>query len=66
MPHVSIKMTQDGTTKQKTARITGASQLLANGLRKHSLTRVIVDDKVGNNNWVIGRESLTIQRREGK
>ncbi|PUA16327.1 2-hydroxymuconate tautomerase family protein [Glaciimonas sp. PCH181] len=67
MPYVNIKITREGaTTEQKSALISGVTQLLVDILGKNPQTTVVVIDEVDTDNWGIGGESVTVRRRDGK
>ena len=67
MPYVNIKITREGVTaEQKTALITGATQLLVDVLGKNPATTVVVIEEVDTDNWGIGGESITERRKQGK
>ena len=67
MPYVNIKITREGATaEQKSALISGVTQLLVDVLGKNPQTTVVVIDEVETDNWGIGGESVTVRRRDGK
>lgn len=67
MPYVNIKITREGTsTEQKSALISGVTQLLVDVLGKNPQTTVVVIDEVDTDNWGIGGESVTVRRRDGR
>lgn len=67
MPYVNIKITREGVTPEKKARlIKGVTELLQNELGKNPQTTVVTIDEVDTDNWGVGGESVTKRRREGK
>ena len=67
MPYVNVKITREGVTSaQKTALITGITQLLKNELGKNPETTFVVIDEVDTDNWGIGGESVTSRRKDGR
>ena len=64
MPFVNIKITKEGVTAEKKARlIQGVTSLLADVLGKNPQTTVVVIDEVDTDNWGIGGETVTVRRR---
>ncbi len=64
MPFVNIKITKEGVTAEKKARlIQGVTSLLADVLGKNPQTTVVVIDEVDTDNWGIGGETVTVLRR---
>jgi 4-oxalocrotonate tautomerase len=67
MPYVNIRITREGVTaEQKATLIKGATQLLVDVLGKNPATTVVVIDEVETDNWGIGGESITVQRKQGR
>ncbi len=67
MPFVNIKITREGVTPEKKARlIEGVTRLLVDELGKNPETTVVVIDEVDTDNWGIGGESVTRRREKGK
>ena len=67
MPYVNVKITREGVTSaQKTAVITGITQLLKDELGKNPETTFVVIDEVDTDNWGIGGESVTSRRKDGR
>jgi len=67
MPYVNIKITKDGATTEKKAKvISGVTNLLRDILGKNPATTVVVIDEVDTDNWGIGGESVTERRKQGK
>ncbi len=67
MPYVNIKITKEGVTPEKKAKLTaGATQLLVDVLGKNPRTTVVVIDEVETDNWGIGGESVTVRRKRGE
>jgi len=67
MPYVNIKITKDGATAEKKAKvISGVTNLLRDILGKNPATTVVVIDEVDTDNWGIGGESVTERRKQGK
>ena len=67
MPYVNIKITREGVTPEKNARlIEGVTQLLQDVMDKNPQTTVVTIDEVDTDNWGIGGESVTNRRRKGK
>jgi 4-oxalocrotonate tautomerase len=64
MPYVNIKITPEGATAEKKARlIAGVTRLLQEVLNKNPQTTVVVIDEVETDNWGIGGESVTARRK---
>lgn len=64
MPYVNIKITPDGATPEKKARlIAGVTRLLQEELGKNPATTVVVIDIVDTDNWGIGGRSVTEIRK---
>jgi len=67
MPFVNIKITKDGVTAEKKAKlIEGVTRLLADLLGKKPQTTVVIIDEVDTDNWGIGGETVTSRRLQGK
>jgi 4-oxalocrotonate tautomerase len=67
MPFVNIKITKDGVTAEKKAKlIEGVTRLLADLLGKNPQTTVVIIDEVDTDNWGIGGETVTSRRLQGK
>lgn len=63
MPFVNIRVTPEGLTPEKKARlIRGVTDLLAEELGKNPATTVVIIDEVPTDNWGIGGESVTVRR----
>ena len=63
MPYVNIKITKEGATPEKKAKlIQGVTKLLVDVLGKNPQTTVVVIDEVDTDNWGIGGESVTARR----
>lgn len=64
MPFVNIKITPEGATAERKAKlIKGVTDLLADVLDKNPQTTVVVIEEVDTDNWGIGGESVTVRRR---
>lgn len=60
MPYVSIKITDDGATRQqKLALVAVVTELLASVLGKNPATTVLVIDELSIDNWGIGSELVS-------
>jgi len=67
MPFVNIRITREGVTPEKKARlIEGVTQLLVDELGKNPETTVVIIDEVDTDNWGIGGESVPRRREKGK
>ena len=67
MPYVNIKITDEGATPEKKARlIEGVTQLLKDVLGKNPATTVVVIEEIKTDNWGIGGETVTTRRMHGK
>ncbi|MFP4351028.1 MAG: 2-hydroxymuconate tautomerase family protein [Thermodesulfobacteriota bacterium] len=67
MPFVNIRITREGVTPEKKARlIEGVTRLLVDELGKNPETTVVIIDEVDTDNWGIGGESVTRRREKGK
>ncbi len=67
MPYVNIKITKEGVTPAKKAKlIAGVTRLLQETLGKNPQTTVVVIDEVDTDNWGIGGESVTVRRGRGQ
>ncbi len=63
MPYVNFKLTPEGLTAEKKARLIAAvTELLRTELGKNPETTVVVIDEVDTDNWGIGGESVTVRR----
>ncbi|MCU7928989.1 MAG: 4-oxalocrotonate tautomerase family protein [Candidatus Thiodiazotropha sp. (ex Dulcina madagascariensis)] len=66
MPHINIKITREGVTKQqKQELISGVTQLLVDVLGKNPATISVVIDEIDTDNWGIAGEQVTERRRKG-
>jgi len=66
MPYVNIKITREGATAERKARlIAGVTELLREVLDKNPATTVVVIDEVDTDNWGIGGETVTVRRARG-
>ena len=66
MPYVNIKITREGATAERKARlIAGVTELLREVLDKNPATTVVVIDEVDTDNWGIGGETVTVRRVRG-
>lgn len=66
MPYVNIKITPEGATPEKKAKlIAGVTELLRDILGKNPQTTVVVIDEVPPDNWGIGGETVTERRQRG-
>jgi len=66
MPYVNIKITKDGTSPEKKAKlINGVTRLLADVLGKNPQTTVVVIEEIETDNWGIGGETVTARRKQG-
>tara|TARA_Y100001933_G_C18526703_1_gene367255 strand:- start:60 stop:266 length:207 start_codon:yes stop_codon:yes gene_type:complete len=64
MPYVNIKITNEGVTPEKKAKlIKGATDLLQNVLGKDPQTTVVVIEEVDTDSWGIGGETITVRRK---
>ena len=67
MPHVNIKITNEGATAdQKAELIKGVTDLLVKVLGKNPKTTVVVIEEVETANWGIGGEQVTVLRNREK
>ena len=65
MPYVNIKITPDGATPEKKARlIAGVTKLLQDELGKNPETTTVIIDIVDTDNWGLGGKSVTERRRK--
>ncbi|MCU7923232.1 MAG: 4-oxalocrotonate tautomerase family protein, partial [Candidatus Thiodiazotropha sp. (ex Dulcina madagascariensis)] len=63
MPHINIKITREGVTKQqKQELISGVTQLLVDVLGKNPATISVVIDEIDTDNWGIAGEQVTERR----
>ncbi|HSM74003.1 MAG TPA: 4-oxalocrotonate tautomerase family protein [Desulfobacterales bacterium] len=66
MPFVNIKITNEGVTPEKKARlIAGATRLLQEVLGKNPQTTVVVIEEVDTDSWGIGGETVSQRRKRG-
>ncbi|MCU7935924.1 MAG: 4-oxalocrotonate tautomerase family protein [Candidatus Thiodiazotropha sp. (ex Dulcina madagascariensis)] len=66
MPHIDIKITREGVSKQqKQELISGVTQLLVDVLGKNPATISVVIDEIDTDNWGIAGEQVTERRRKG-
>ncbi len=66
MPLVNIKVTNEGLTPEKKARlIQGATQLLVDVLGKNPATTFVIIEEVDTDSWGIAGESITARRKKG-
>lgn len=66
MPFVNIKITNEGVTPEKRARlIAGATRLLQEVLGKNPQTTVVVIEEVDTDSWGIGGETVSQRRKRG-
>lgn len=67
MPYVNIKITNEGVTSEKKARlIEGVTKLLQDVLGKNPQTTSVVIEEVETDNWGIGGETITARRKRGQ
>lgn len=65
MPYVNIKITPDGATPEKKARlIAGVTNLLQEVLDKNPETTIVIIDEIQTDNWGIGGQSVTHRRSQ--
>lgn len=63
MPHVHIRITDEGaTTAQKAELVRGATDLLVRVLGKDPATTFVTIDEVPTDNWGIAGELVTVRR----
>ena len=66
MPFVNIKITNEGVTPEKKARlIAGATRLLQEVLGKNPQTTVVVIEEVDTDSWGIAGETVSARRKRG-
>ena len=66
MPFVNIKITNEGVTPEKKARlIEGATRLLQEVLGKNPQTTVVLIEEVDTDSWGIGGETVSERRKRG-
>lgn len=66
MPFVNIKITNEGVTPEKKARlIAGATRLLQEVLGKNPQTTVVVIEEVDTDSWGIAGETVSERRKRG-
>ena len=64
MPYVNVKITPDGATAERKARvIAGITRVLVEVLDKDPAQTMIVIDEVATDDWGIAGESVTTRRR---
>jgi 4-oxalocrotonate tautomerase len=64
MPYVNIKITNEGATAERKAKlIEGVTNLLRDVLGKNPQTTVVVIEEVPTDNWGIGGQTITERRR---
>ncbi|MCG6415292.1 tautomerase family protein [Vibrio fluvialis] len=64
MPYITVKVTDDGVTKeQKQAIIKGCTQLMVDILNKNPEKTFVVIDEVNTDNWGVGFDQVTELRR---
>lgn len=67
MPYVTIKITNEGATReQKAELIQGVTDLLQRVLNKNPATTMVTIDEVETDNWGIAGESVTVRRARGE
>ncbi len=67
MPYVNIKITDEGITPEKKAKlIGGVTKLLKDILGKNPQTTVVIIEEVETDNWGIGGETVTVRRKRGQ
>ncbi|PLY05165.1 MAG: hypothetical protein C0625_14130 [Arcobacter sp.] len=67
MPHIHIKITEEGVTaKEKAQLIEGATKLLEDVLNKNRNTTFVTIEEVPTDNWGIGGEQVTKLRKKAK
>jgi len=67
MPHVHIKITDEGVTaKEKAQLIEGATKLLEDILNKNRKTTFVTIEEVSTDNWGISGEQVTKLRKKAK
>lgn len=63
MPHVHIRITDEGTTRaQKAELVRGATDLLVRILGKDPASTFVTIDEVPTDNWGIAGELVTVRR----
>lgn len=67
MPHVHIRITDEGvTTEQKAELVRRSTEMLVDVLGKDPATTFVTIDEVPTDNWGIGGELVTVRRRQAK
>ncbi len=67
MPYVNIRITKDGVSSEKKAKvIQGLTKLLQDVLGKNPQTTFVVIDEVDTDNWGIGGETVTSRRKKSQ
>lgn len=67
MPHVHIRITDEGvTTEQKAELVRRSTDMLVDVLGKDPATTFVTIDEVPTDNWGIGGELVTVRRRQAK
>ena len=67
MPYVNIKITREGATAERKARlIKGVTDLLVEVLDKNPATTVVVIDEVELDNWGIGGQPVSELRKAAR
>ena len=65
MPFVNIKITREGATAEKKAKlIKGVTDLLVSVLGKNPQTTVVVIEEIDTDNWGIAGETVTELRQK--
>jgi len=66
MPYVNIKITKEGATSEKKAKlIQGVTDLLVSVLGKNPQTTVVVIEEIDTDNWGIGGRTVSELRKKG-
>lgn len=66
MPFINIKITNEGVTPEKKAKlIEGSTKLLKDVLGKNPETTVVIIEEVETDNWGIGGVPVTERRKKG-
>ena len=67
MPHVHIRITDEGATaSQKAALIARTTQALVDVLGKNPETTFVTIEEVPTDNWGVGGESVTARRKRSR
>ena len=65
MPYVNFKLTPEGLSPEKKARLIDAvTELLRVELNKNPETTIVVIDEVATDNWGIGGKTVTARRAQ--